>query len=131
TEQPRFNRSTRFGSTDKGQPRRSNGAPMECVKELNRGTTSTPSGLAPSNRNDYFPSCMAVLDTLNGGGHVGQRESAVNHGSDFSRFAEFLQHQQISLIGLPQHVTEPLTAEREQWSEQQSVGQLAVGAASH
>ena len=34
---PRFSRSTRFGSTDKGQPRRSSGAPVECAK----GSVST------------------------------------------------------------------------------------------
>jgi hypothetical protein len=49
---------------------------------------------------------MSVLDVTNGGRNLAERESAVNHRRDFSRFAELLQHQQVRLDGLHQHVTE-------------------------
>jgi hypothetical protein len=54
----------------------------------------------PSNRDDDLPSCMSVLDVADGGGNLAQRESAVNHRSHLSSFAELLQQQQVSLVGL-------------------------------
>src|SRR3954447_18045703 len=45
----------------------------------------------------------------------------VNHCPHLSRFAEFLQHQQVGLAGLHWHVSDLLTTYRKQRSEQQSV----------
>src|SRR3954469_20517197 len=84
-----------------------------------------------SNRDDDLPSCMSVLDVADGGGNLAQRESAVNHRSHLSTFAEFLQHQQVFLVGLHQYVSELLAADRKQWSEQQGFGQRAIRPARH
>src|SRR4051795_11533226 len=87
--------------------------------------------MAPSHRDDDLPSCVSVLNVADRGGNLAQRESTVNHRSDLSSFAEFLQHQQVSLVGLHQHVSELLAADRKQWSEQQGFSQLAFRATSH
>jgi hypothetical protein len=55
--------------------------------------------LALSKRDGDFPSRMSVLDVADGRRNLAQRESAVNHRSHLSSFAEFLQHHQVSLVG--------------------------------
>lgn len=64
---------------------------------------------------------MSVLDVADGCRNLAQRESAVNHRSHLSRFAEFLQHQQVSLVGLHQQVCQFLTANRKQVSTNRGI----------
>src|SRR5262245_56560582 len=74
---------------------------------------------------------MSVLDVADGSGNLAQRESAVNHRSHLSSFAELLQYQQVSVIRLHEYVTEFLTTDRKQWPEKQRVGQLPVRTTRH
>src|SRR5882762_2746478 len=96
-----------------------------------RGSRRRTRSDEPSHRDDNLPSCMSVLDIADCGRNLAQRESAVDHRSNLSTFAEFLQHQQVSLVGLHQYVSELLAADRKQWSEQQGFGQLAIRPARH
>lgn len=52
-----------------------------------------------SDRDDDFPSRMTLLDIADGGRDVAQWKSPVDHRSDLPRFAEFLQEQQVALVG--------------------------------
>jgi hypothetical protein len=67
---------------------------------VSSGVAPKGAWIAPSHRDDDLPSCMSVLDVADCGGHLVERESAVDHRSHLSSFAEFLQHQQVSLAGL-------------------------------